>query len=373
LDQETLIRLIDRLDRYPIGLPDSPEIREFLSLFLSADEALLASKFPLREATAQEMAERTGWPEERAAGILESLALKGAVLDFPMEGERYWLLSPSVVGFVEFSLMKVHAGIPIQRLAELLERYTENELWKEVFGSTTPPVRALVGADIPVTSRAMTYAQVVEVVRSSKRFAFQTCFCRNKERLLGRPCQAASHEDTCMALGLAADFVIRRGFGREASAEELLARVRELGRKGLIHITDNVRDKPGFICNCCGCCCGLLAGIRRMGLKNAVAPTPLLLAVDPGKCSGCGACAKTCQIQAVEVREKKAHALEERCLGCGSCLRVCPAGALSLKERAVPPDTPKDSATKFVRIAKEKGRLWPLLREGWRSKLRKLA
>jgi hypothetical protein len=49
--KSTLIPLIDRLNRYPIGLVDSEKLREILAILFSGQEAFVASKFPLEEAT----------------------------------------------------------------------------------------------------------------------------------------------------------------------------------------------------------------------------------------------------------------------------------------------------------------------------------
>ncbi|HBL17906.1 MAG TPA: 4Fe-4S ferredoxin, partial [Elusimicrobia bacterium] len=59
-----------------------------------------------------------------------------------------------------------------------------------------------------------------------------------------------------------------------------------------------------------------------------------------------------------------------RCLGCGACVRACARHALSLRSRGRRPGVPRNAVTKFVRIAWEKGRLWPLLKAGLRSRLR---
>ncbi|HBL18103.1 MAG TPA: 4Fe-4S ferredoxin, partial [Elusimicrobia bacterium] len=270
LDPDVLDALIDRLNMYPVGLPDAPEIREFLSIFLTPDEARLASLFPLSEATAGELARKAGWEEGRTRKTLEAMAQKGTVVDVALGGSRYWLLTPSVVGFVEFSLMKLHAGIPMRRLAELLEKYSEERLWKEVFGAGTAPMRALIGEGVPVSSRIATYAQVETVVRAFGQGAAQDCYCRRKEELLGHSCRLAAVEGTCFSLGLAADFMVRRGFARMLGADEILARIRDLGSRGLIHVTDNVRDQPSFVCNCCGCCCNVLDAVRRKGARSAV-------------------------------------------------------------------------------------------------------
>lgn len=53
-DKSSLIPLIDRLNRYPIGLVDSAKLREILSLLFSEEEAIVASRFPLHEATSDE-------------------------------------------------------------------------------------------------------------------------------------------------------------------------------------------------------------------------------------------------------------------------------------------------------------------------------
>ena len=47
----SLVPLIDRLNRCPIGLVDSPRLREILSLLFAEREAAVAACFPLHEAT----------------------------------------------------------------------------------------------------------------------------------------------------------------------------------------------------------------------------------------------------------------------------------------------------------------------------------
>ena len=55
-----LVPLIDRLNRYPVGLVDNVKLREILALLFSQEEAFIASCFPLSEATSEELAVRTG-------------------------------------------------------------------------------------------------------------------------------------------------------------------------------------------------------------------------------------------------------------------------------------------------------------------------
>ena len=49
-------------------------------------------------------------------------------------------------------------------------------------------------------------------------------------------------------------------------------------------------------------------------------------------CTGCGACAKVCSVQAITGEKKKPHQiLTELCLKCGSCKDVCPTSAISVQ------------------------------------------
>ncbi len=42
------------------------------------------------------------------------------------------------------------------------------------------------------------------------------------------------------------------------------------------------------------------------------------------KCKGCTVCVTGCPVEAIRVRNGKAHILEERCIDCGECIRRCP-------------------------------------------------
>ncbi len=47
VSKDSLVPLIDRLNKYPIGLVDNEILREILSLLFDEREAFVASKFPL--------------------------------------------------------------------------------------------------------------------------------------------------------------------------------------------------------------------------------------------------------------------------------------------------------------------------------------
>ncbi len=55
----------------------------------------------------------------------------------------------------------------------------------------------------------------------------------------------------------------------------------------------------------------------------------IVFAIDPAKCTGCGACAVNCPQKAIAGQRRKPHAvLQDRCIKCGACYDACRFGAV---------------------------------------------
>src|SRR6185369_6381344 len=286
----SIVPLIDRLNKYPIGLVDSDKLREILSLLFDEREAFVASRFPLEEATLKELVRLTGIPASELLPMLERMADKGLVMDMPYGGEVYYLLLPGLIGFFELTFMKKRSDLPLERLAQLMREYLEESQAGEFFGSTTPLTRSLLYEEhIPVTSEVTSYDRAREIIREAGFGAVGMCYCRHKKEHLDEICDKGAPVDgICISLGSAARFMARRGFAEEKSIDELLAVLDRARGLNLTHITDNIRHKPSFICNCCSCCCELLAGVQ-MGYHNGIAKTGFRAVISPEPCNGCGA------------------------------------------------------------------------------------
>lgn len=369
--KDNIVPLIDRLNRYPIGLPDSKTLQRILAILFSPDEAFVASRFPLQEASLKELSRATGWTEARLEPLLDTMAEKGLIMDPVYNGSQYYLLMPGLIGFFEFTFMKRRQDLPVEELARLMHEYMfedpDKAMGHEMFGSATQLTRALSYEDhIPVESVVTTWESAREIVKSSGYGAIGLCYCRHKKEHLDGSCaKKAPTEEICISLGTAARFMVRRGFAEERSVEQLLQVLDRARSLNLTHITDNIRHKPSFICNCCSCCCELLGGVKQ-GFPDGVAKAPFMLQIEEESCIGCGLCWKNCNIGALESGaengDKIARVEEHKCLGCGACISTCPSGSLSLTPvaRPLPPDRKRDL---FSRILKEKKRYYPYVVE----------
>lgn len=380
--KSSLVPLIDRLNKYPIGLVDSDKLREILTLLFDEREAFIASRFPLEEATLPELVRLTGIPAEELLPLLDGMANKGLVMDMPYGGEVYYLLLPGLIGFFEFTFMKNRSDLPLERLAQLMREYLEESQAAEFFGSKTPLTRSLLYEEhIPVASEVTSYDRAREIIREAGFGAVGMCYCRHKKEHLDETCaKGAPVEGICISLGSAARFMARRGFAQEKSADELLAVLDAARELNLTHITDNIRHKPSFICNCCSCCCELLAGVQ-MGYHNGIGKTGFRAAIDRERCNGCGVCFSACNVKAIGLPDgapfaensgRYAAVAENLCLGCGACVSACKRGALGMVPAVVRPLTPLKRKDLYIRILREKRRLTPFVVSGIRKNLRTL-
>lgn len=380
--KSSIVPLIDRLNKYPVGLPDSDKLRQILAILFTEEEAFIASRFPLTEATLKELVRSTGWESARLQAKLDEMADKGLVMDTKYGGKTFYLLMPGLIGFFEFSFMKQRNDLPVAELAQLMHEYLygdpEQKMGREFFASKTPLTRSLPYEEhIPVSSQIATYESAREIIKNAKYGGIGMCYCRHKKEHLNDSCKKnAPTREICISLGTAAKFMVRRGFAEYRTTEQLLAVLDKARDLRLTHITDNIRHKPSFICNCCSCCCELLGGLLQ-GFPMGVAKTNYTLQIDSETCLGCGLCHKACNVAALETvaaengkRKKRMTVLADNCLGCGACISACPSKSLSLIPASRPP-IPEKKKDLFKAILKEKKRLTPFVVSGIKNKIRR--
>ena len=130
-------------------------------------------------------------------------------------------------------------------------------------------------------------------------------------------------------------------WGRPISKEDAYEVLRISEEAGLVHQTFNVESGHFFICNCCGCCCGVLRAINELGITSAT-NSHFYAEINPDNCTACGICAdERCQVNAIEEGEDTYQVIREKCIGCGLCVSTCPSEAIRLlrkqPEERIPP------------------------------------
>ena len=196
--------------------------------------------------------------------------------------------------------------------------------------------RVLPAQDTVKTEWILPYEDVRGILMSAKTFRVRDCICRVEQEYLGHKCEFPVH--MCLSFSN----VERSPEEGDISREEALAILNRSEEVGLVHTVSNVIKDLGYVCNCCGCCCGILRGITEYGIQSSVAYSNYYAVIDPTLCLGCGDCIERCQVSAISEMDEVSVVDRERCIGCGLCVTGCPNDVARLErkpeaERIQPP------------------------------------
>ena len=362
--------LQQKLDKNVTGAPDSPVLLEILKLLFSPSEVELARRVPCKPTSLNSLSRKTGMDAAELGARLTELAERGLMLDFERSGKRYFMLPPVVIGLFEFTFMRARDNVPMAELARLFDEYMhqDDQFAHTIFQKETQIGRALVReealpADDP--SEVLDWERATKLIETASAVSVSLCSCRHKASHLDKACDAP--QDVCLSLNMGAVALSKSGNSRMISNAEGMRILEECKSHGLVQVGDNVQRSASYICNCCGCCCGMLNAIRHFDIRNAVVTSNWILDINADKCVGCGLCAKKCPIDAIAMKQedsgraKVAVCDQGLCLGCGVCYSSCKKGALAMKPREKRVLTPEDTFERIVRMAIERAKLADLI------------
>ena len=374
ISEDIYERLRKRLNNYVLKVPTHEKLTAFLKECFNEEEAGLVINFKapfLDSLSASQLSKRSGMSEEKVKEIMERLAKRGTILREEIGKKkriRYSLL-PFFPGLYEFFFLAHKNHTPEQNLraAQLYSEYYKSgyhtEIGKSKFSfwrvlPSSKPVENRkkeieINQNIEIKHQILPFEVVSEFITQSPTIAIATCQCRLHQDIIKEKKCKADIEETCLCLGMAANFVTGQKFGRIIDKEEAMEIIRKCEKQGLVHTVMNVEKgaENMFICNCCPDCCVVLREIAQYKNKLTYAVSNFTPIFDQEKCKRCGTCVKICPVNAFQQKTEKSEIifLGEECLGCGLCASNCPSEAIKLIK--VRDDMPASNAGElFVKV-----------------------
>ena len=372
-------QLGEKLDGSIVRMPWNQPMKEMLTALYTPAEAELILAMPYRPASLERIANLTRIDQTKLQYMLDGLCKKGLVCDIWNETQYQYMVSPFVVGFFEFTMMRTGKDLPQKKWAELFQAYMfgNNDFFaanfeddQQVSIMRTLPYEETVANDPHV--EVLDYERAEALIQDKKSFAVGICSCRHEKHHLGER-QCTVPLDTCTTIGDGAEFLIRNNLARRSSKEEMLDILDRSKELGFTLTADNVKQDVGFICHCCGCCCNLLNGVRHTGYTNILISSSFVAECNTEECIGCGVCERKCPVDAISMQPQYGAVIDgkrpnkvavidtDRCLGCGVCALQCKPKALMLVKATKRIIHPEDTFERAILQSLERGTLQNLL------------
>ena len=321
-------KLREFLDQFPIGFRKTKsgvEIKILKRLF-TEEEAELTTFLTIRPERARTIARRTGKRLAEIEEKLELMAKKGLIFRTHRENQTLYNAAPFMIGLYEYSVKKID-----KELAQLFKEYYHTAGLEEIGASNIPGFKVIpLEETIQSDTTLYPYQMLKESIKHARKIAVTDCVCRKESQLLGEGCNHPL--ETCLSFGVAAEYYIENGLGREITSEEAIQIIKETDEAGLVHAGANSKHLSN-ICNCCPCCCVSMKGMTQYGLNKEKFMNAIFESIiDRDLCIACGSCVERCPVNAISLNEV-AEVDRNLCLGCGLCSNVCPEEAIHLKPR----------------------------------------
>lgn len=326
MNENVYRQLADALNSLPQGFPpaeDDSHLR-LLEYLFTPEEAALAAQLTAEVEPMKPLLARLGGDARETGALLKNMAKRGLIKFGRDENGSGFALEPFVVGIYENQVSVIDA-----ELAALFEQY-----FRHGFGDMLkrePQVHRIVPVQESVQSsvEVRPYESLVEIVQKAKSIGVQECICRKQKDLIGEGCDHL--REVCMVLAPVEGAFTNSGHFKELDTQAALELLKACAEDGLVHSVSNTQDNY-YICNCCTCCCGILRGMKDLGIANVMARSAFVNSVDDEECIACGACVDACPFGALAL-EDTAVVDTLKCTGCGVCIPTCPTDALTLVRR----------------------------------------
>ena len=321
----------------PVGFPPTEsgvEIRLLKKLF-TPEEAKIACSMtyaPIASEPFEDIYYKLRSTVE-SKGVLEKtldrMVSKGLVTVRQGRSMKFYSNAQWVIGIYEYQVNKLS-----KEILALISQYNA-EAFGSVFQSSSPRQLRVIPVEHSISHQhdVAPYDNIRSLLETAEGpFMVANCVCSEAKKIAGETCKATDRIERCIAAGPSAQMYIDEGWGREITKSELFEILAMNEREGLVLQPSNTKEFH-FVCSCCGCCCGVLSGVKASERPIQFFSTNYYATVDHDLCTNCEICTELCQMSAPTFVDDMLTINLNRCIGCGACVANCPSEALSLKKR----------------------------------------
>ena len=346
-----LQREIDK--RMPVGFPESKTGLDIkmLKMLFTPKEAKLATFLSALPETAEQIHKRIRGMNislEELKKMLEVLFKKGAISKSSRSG-RY-SLAQFAVGFYEYQVDKL-----TPEFAAASEEYMEEIFHKEIHRKDrTGQIHTIpVEKSLTQENYAAPYEDIRKIVENKPGpFYAINCVCRQTHDLTNDKCKLSDMRRVCIMLKKPSHYT-EEDKVTEIPKEEFFDMLKKFQKEGFVLQPENNQD-PGYICVCCGCCCGILTSAKQFPKPAEYYNSNFYAKSNIELCNGCEVCVKRCQMDAIDMVDEKAVVNLDRCIGCGNCVPYCGQKAMTLIRKKKTKVPPKNRDMMYIKIMAEK-------------------
>lgn len=327
---------------------DIPEFFAMVKALFTPEEAMVNNAMPKEPVTAEQMARIMGREESWVRQTLEDMANKGLCMALDMGGTVIYKGARFMVGILEFQFMPGRVTERDKEIARLIHAYKSafNKIKPFDQNPRVPSIRVIpVAKTIQAQDVVHTYDQVQTYIDENDQIAVCACYCRHAAILRDEDIHGLPN-DTCMQFGPSAQFAIERLGARRVTRQEAREVLDRAEAAGLIHMSQNMAEGIGFICNCDRWHCTAVTQALKAPKPSLIMSSGFQPRFDPDACVACETCIPRCPSTAISMGAEDLPQVDiDRCFGCAVCASGCPNGAIAMVHKAqfsIPPRNAKE-------------------------------
>ncbi|MDO4312993.1 MAG: FAD-dependent oxidoreductase [Eubacteriales bacterium] len=309
MQENVYCRLANVIDNMPAdadgGRVFDDSYVKILRTLLTERQAEICALVPKRYVAGKEIAEAMKVPLEEISEDLNKSAMRGVLYVATVDGEDMFKLANWAPGIMEHCMLAPEYDFDIKVVAEAFHEQSDPSIMLPMmasFDKAKGSLRAIpIKRSIKAETKTVSHEELETYLNQSDIYSVADCACRKCESMLGNPCEHP-YKDICIQIGAEAEYYIRTGRARRVSREEVEAILLKAEELGLVHEVFNNEgiNHSTFICNCCGCSCGVLRREKWFRTPD-FSRSNFVAEVNPENCVACGACTETCSMNAIRL------------------------------------------------------------------------